>query len=91
MITTNRFSSSIWDDVEHAILRAAQRPSTCREIATVAGLTPDTVKTQIDVQARGGLIVQSVDGGVRYQLTVAGWKRLFALADTARPGQQAAA
>jgi predicted transcriptional regulator len=84
--------SSFWDDVDYGILCAAQSPATCREIADRAGLTPDVVKNQIDVHVRVGLLVKTVDGGVRYGLTVAGYKRRFELAAAlTRPGHQAAA
>jgi hypothetical protein len=84
--------SSFWDDVDHGILRAGQTPSTCRQIASTTGLPPDLVKNQLEVHVRDRLLVQTVDSGVRYQLTVLGYKRLFALADTlTRPGHQAAA
>jgi hypothetical protein len=84
--------ASFWDDVDHGILRAAQTRATCRQIADSTGLTPDLVKNQLEVHVRDRLLVQTVDGDDRYQLTVVGYKRLFELADTlTRPGHQAAA
>ncbi|TYK45126.1 hypothetical protein [Actinomadura decatromicini] len=85
-------SPGSWDAVDRGILRAAQVSATCRQIADATGLTADLVKNQIEVHVRNGLLAQIVNGGVRYQLTVAGYKRLFDLTDTnTRPGHRAAA
>lgn len=71
---------SPWDDVEHAILHAAQQPATHPAIAKDANLTPDTVKAQLASLETEGLVTQPVPGGGRYQITLAGWKRLSELA-----------
>lgn len=92
-MVTRTTASSPWDDVEHAILAAAREPVTLRQIADRTGLTPDLTKTQVEALRDAGILVQAVNGGVRYRLTLAGHKRLFTLADTTtdRPGNQAAA
>jgi DNA-binding IclR family transcriptional regulator len=83
--------ASFWDDVDHGILRAAQSPATCRQIADKVGLPLNVAKTQIEDLTRARQLVQLADD-VRYQLTVVGYKRLFELADThTRPGHKAAA
>lgn len=89
MSTTTARTRSPWDDVEHAILRAVQQPATCLSVADRATLTPDTVKAQLLAFEGEGLVTQPVPGAGRYQLTLAGYQRLFALSD--RPGHQAAA
>lgn len=80
---------SIWDDAEYAILHAAERPATIRVIADRSGLTPDITKAHLEVHRHEGLVVQIVDDGVRYKLTLAGWKRVFALAQNGSTGQAA--
>lgn len=82
-------ASTLWDDVEHLVLSAAREPATARQVADRTGLTPDLAQAQLEVLQRDGFLAQSVDAGVRYQLTLTGWKRLSAL--TARPGHPAAA
>lgn len=82
-------ASTPWDDVERLVLTATRTPATAREVADQTGLTPDTAQTQLEVFQRQGLLTQTVDAGVRYQLTLTGRKRLTAL--TERPGHQAAA
>lgn len=84
-----RASTTLWDDVEYLVLSATRQPSTARQVAEHAGLTPDTAQAQLEVLQRDGFLAQSVDAGVRFQLTLTGWKRLSALTD--RPGHQAAA
>lgn len=88
-MTSPHTQRSPWDDVEHAILTAAQQPATHPSIAEHANLTPETVKAQLAAFESEGLVTQPVPGGGRYQLTLTGYKRLFALASS--PGQQAAA
>jgi hypothetical protein len=83
---------NFWDNVDRGILHATLAPSTCREVSDCSGLPVDLVKNHLEVNVTAGLLAQTVDGGVRYRLTLAGYKRLFALAEThTRPGHQAAA
>lgn len=84
-----RASTTVWDDVESLVLSATGTPATAREVANETGLTPDLAQSQIEVFQRQGLLTQTVDAGVRYQLTLTGRTRLSAL--TNRPGHQAAA
>ncbi|MEV4672776.1 hypothetical protein AB0K34_14060 [Actinomadura sp. NPDC049382] len=82
-------ASTLWDDVEHLVLSATRQPATARQVAARTGLTPDLAQAQLEVLQRDGFLAQSVDAGVRYQLTLTGRKRLSAL--TTRPGHPAAA
>lgn len=84
-----RANTTVWDDVEHLVLAATRQPATVREVATETGLTPDLAQSQLEVLQRDGLLTQTVEAGVRYQLTLTGRKRLSAL--TTRPGHPAAA
>lgn len=81
--------ANAWDGMEYAILAATREPATARQVADLASLTPDMAQAQLEVLQREGLLAQSIHGGVRYQLTLTGWKRLSAL--TTRPGHPAAA
>lgn len=69
-----------WDAIEHAILSAARQPATCQRIADHTDLTPDVVKAQLSALENAGLVTQDAPGSGRYRLTVAGYKRMFALA-----------
>jgi DNA-binding IclR family transcriptional regulator len=80
-MTSPHTHRSPWDDIEHAILTAAQQPATHPAIAEHADLTPDTVKAQLAALEAEGLVTQPVPGGGRYHLTLAGYKRMFELAD----------
>lgn len=82
-------ASTPWDNVERLVLAATRPPATVREVADHTGLTPDLAQAQIEVLQRDGLLTQTVDAGVRYQLTLTGRTRLSAL--TTQPGQPAAA
>lgn len=83
-----------WDDVDHVLLTALRNPGTARDLATAANLPQDTVAAQLDVYMRDGLAGRTGIDGLRYQLTLTGWKHLsrYADADAAtNPGHQAAA
>lgn len=82
-------ASTPWDDVETLVLTATRTPATARQVADQTGLTPDTAQTQLEVFQRQGLLAQTVDAGVRYQMTLTGRQRLTAL--ISRPGHPAAA
>lgn len=76
-------TSTAWDAVEHAILRAVQyQPATCQWIAATANLTPDVVKAQLSALEGEGLVTQETPGSGRYRLTVPGHKRVSDLAAT---------
>jgi hypothetical protein len=79
MITSSLAARSPWDDVEHAVLSTLTAPRTIRETTEMAGLTLDFVKNQLEVYVRQGLATTTVSGGIRYQLTLVGYKRMFAL------------
>lgn len=92
MFTRATSQRNPWDDVEHAILRAVQETGSVPSIADRAGLTRDVVKAQLATFEGEGLVMQPLPGGGRWHLTLAGFKRMFELADTTdRPGHQAAA
>jgi hypothetical protein len=84
-----RVNSTVWDAVEHLVLAATRQPATAREVADHTGLTPDLAQSQLEVLQRDGLLTQTVETGVCYQLTLTGRQRLSAL--TMSPGHPAAA
>jgi DNA-binding IclR family transcriptional regulator len=70
-----------WDEIENRLLSAVQAPHTARQIIDATGLPADTVHAQLDLMRRNGLVIDDVaGGGVRYQLTLKGRRRLAALA-----------
>ncbi|WP_329521113.1 hypothetical protein [Spirillospora sp. NBC_01491] len=73
-----------WDNVEQTLLTAMRQPALARGIADASGLTPDVVKNQLEVLRDAGLVIQVIADGLRYKLTLAGWKRLFTLTGTSR-------
>lgn len=79
-----------WDDVERQILTAVQTPQTIREVIAVTGLSGDTVKAQLDTLRGVGHVIDTVGGGVRYQLTLTGRRRLIALTGAAEHDADAA-
>ncbi len=81
--------ANTWDDVERLILTATREPATARQVTDSTGLTDRIAQAQLDVFQRQGLLIQTVDVGVRYELTLAGRQRLASL--DPQPGHQAAA
>ncbi|MFF5261408.1 hypothetical protein ACFY4C_20895 [Actinomadura viridis] len=83
--------TAAWDLIEFDLLRALQLPRTTREVTTLTALPPDTAKSQIEALRNRGLLISTIDRGVRFQLTLAGRRRLITLtATTSTPDAQAA-
>lgn len=65
-----------WDLIDTKLLAAANKPSTLNELIGTTGFTGDVVKNLVEGYHSAELVTRTVDVGVRYQLTVAGRRRL---------------